>query len=851
MYHANGALTLSASDLANFLGCHHRTALDMAVAIGARAKPHTPDDPLVDALVERGKAHEARYVETLRASARGIADLSVGTFRERCETTLRAMHDGVEVIVQGALTDGPWMGYPDILQRVETPSALGDWSYEVVDTKLSRETRAGTILQLSLYSDMLASAQGARPEWFHVVTPDPIAPKQSYRVDDYAAYVRLVRAQMLSTVSQDWEQVATDHYPDPVDHCDVCRWRGTCAAKRRVDDHLSLVAGITRVQRRELESRETGTLTSLAALPLPIAFTPRRGSSESYERVREQARLQYASRDREPPLHELLAVESAKGLCRLPEPSPGDLFLDLEGDPFAAEGGREYLWGLVAADGSYRARWAFTERDERRAFEWAMDEIAAALQTHPDMHVYHYAPYEPSAFKRMMGRHATRERELDVMLRSGRFVDLYGVVRQGLRAGIERYSIKNLEPLYGYARDVDLADANRSLRVMELGLMTQSAHEVPLEVRDAVEGYNRDDCVSTLRLRDWLEARRAQVIADGTEVPRPVAQNGDASANVDEKAKRLEELRARLLDGVPEERLERDEEAQARWLLAYALDFHRRENKAAWWEYFRLRELPEDELYDEREAVAGLQFVKRVEFVKKSMIDRYEYPTQEMEIDPGNDLKLQDGQAFGKVRAVDRANRTIDVFKGPSRDNWHPTAVFAHTFISSEAMEGALARVGEAVATGAMSYGAARALLAAHPPALTKDTFAPRTGEDVLAFAIRAGLSLRDSVLPIQGPPGAGKTYCGSHMICALVREGRKVGITANSHKVIRNLLDAVAREAEKSGVSVKLAQKPSEGSVAADMPPHIAFLTSDTASDALSNGTANVVGGTAWLWSR
>ncbi len=441
MYNTDGALTLSASDLANFLACRHRTALDMAVAIGAREKPHVPDDPLVDALVERGKAHEARYVETLRDDTRDIADLSVGTFRERCEQTLEAMHQGVNVIVQGALTDGPWMGYPDILQRVERPSALGPWSYEVADTKLSRETRAGTILQLSLYSDMLATAQGARPEQFHVVTPDPVAPHQSYRVDDYAAYVRLVRKQLLSTVAQDWEQVADDNYPDPVDHCDVCRWRGTCSAKRRADDHLSLVANITRVQRRELESRETGTLTSLAALPLPIAFTPRRGSRESYERVREQARLQVASRDLEQPLHELLAVEPAKGLCRLPEPSPGDLFLDLEGDPFAAEGGREYLWGLVAADGTYRERWAFTEREERAAFEWVMDAIAAAHAAHPDMHVYHYAPYEPSAFKRMMGRHATRERELDVMLRSGRFVDLYGVVRQGLRAGFEMYSI--------------------------------------------------------------------------------------------------------------------------------------------------------------------------------------------------------------------------------------------------------------------------------------------------------------------------------------------------------------------------------------------------------------------------
>ncbi|MEQ1693835.1 MAG: TM0106 family RecB-like putative nuclease, partial [Gemmatimonas sp.] len=541
-----------------------------------------------------------------------------------------------------------------------------------------------------------------------------------------------------------------------------------------------------------------------------------------------------------------------KGLCRLPEPSTGDLFLDLEGDPFAAEGGREYLWGLVAADGSYRSRWAFSERDERSAFEWVMDEIAAALVVHPDMHVYHYAPYEPSAFKRMMGRHATRERELDVMLRSGRFVDLYGVVRQGLRAGIERYSIKNLEPLYGYKRDVDLVEANRFLRVMELGLMTQSAHEVPIEVRDAVEGYNRDDCVSTLRLRDWLEGLRAEQIVRGVEVPRPVAESGEATDELDADEQLVEELRSRLLRSVPEERIDRDEEAQGRWLLAYALDYHRREDKATWWEFFRLRDLVEEDLFDEREAVAGLTYVGRVGPQKRKWIDRYAYPQQEMELEPGDDLILQDEVKLGEVWAVDRVNRTIDVLKGTKYTNLHPTAMFAFTFVRADAMKGALLRIGEAVANGDSEYGSARALLAGRPPRLSSGQFATEANEAALDFAIRTGLSLADSILPIQGPPGAGKTYCGSHMICALVRAGKKVGITANSHKVIRNLLDAIHTEAGKSGVNVKLAQKAGGDTDAADMPPHITLLASnDDAADALSNGTANVVGGTAWLWSR
>ncbi len=237
-----------------------------------------------------------------------------------------------------------------------------------------------------------------------------------------------------------------------------------------------------------------------------------RGAVETYLRVREQARVQFESRGKTPPVHELRSLEEGKGLSRLPEPSPGDVFLDLEGDSFAREGGREYLFGVVTIDPSgepaYQGFWALNDQEERQTFESVMDLIAQAWTAHAEMHVYHYAPYEPSAFKRLMGRYATREEELDKLLRAGRFVDLYGVVRQGLRAGIERYSIKNLEVFYGFERAVPLADASRSLLVMEQALELNCAGGVPKEVRDVVQGYNQDDCLSALGLRGWLEHLR-------------------------------------------------------------------------------------------------------------------------------------------------------------------------------------------------------------------------------------------------------------------------------------------------------------------------------------------------------
>ena len=109
------------------------------------------------------------------------------------------------------------------------------------------------------------------------------------------------------------------------------------------------------------------------------------------------------------------------------------------------------------------ADWALSRAEEKAAFERFADFVIGRLEEFPGLHIYHFAPYEPAALKRLMGRYATREDELDRMLHAGLFVDLYAVVRHGIRASVESYSIKKLEPLYGFARAVPLTDANKAL----------------------------------------------------------------------------------------------------------------------------------------------------------------------------------------------------------------------------------------------------------------------------------------------------------------------------------------------------------------------------------------------------
>jgi uncharacterized protein len=876
----DNGLRLSASDLSHFLSCRHLTALDLAVAHRTRERPYRPDDPLLQLLFDRGIAHEKAYVETLRREGRDVLDLN-GIPRnqpdEAIARTLTAIRAGADVIVQAALQHGCWFGYADMLVRNKKESTLGNWSYEVIDTKLARDTRAGTVLQLGLYSAMLAEIQGVTPEEFHVVIPEPGRATQlsiPFRVDDYSAYMRLMQRELLRSTEMDPEELAQLHYPEPVEHCDICGWRRTCDDKRHADDHLSLVAGLGRLHRRELASQGITTLAAYAGMVLP--FKAKRGSKESYSRYQQQAILQlqsrttsiiaYALRPPEPLPKDPAQVVEPRGLSRLPAPSSGDVFLDLEGDAYADEGGREYLFGIATLepDGTveYRKWWAFTAAEERAAFEEVMDFIMDRLERDPNMHVYHFAHYEPTAFKRLMGRHATREAQLDRLLRGGRFIDLLAVVRQSMWAGVESYSIKRLEPLYEFTRDVNLPDASHSLRRMEYALQVKQPALVLDEDREIILGYNRDDCVSTLRLRDWLERVRTEAISKGIDCPRPPFEPDVPPERVTERDLAVRALRDRLVEDVPDEN--RSPEQQALWVLAYLLDYHRREDKATWWEYFKLREMSDDELLEERKAVAGLQFVERVDDGERNenrrrrvgVVDRYSYPEQEMDIDRGANLMRTDGKDFAEVSDVDRVRRTIDIYKTRPKAEIHPTALFEFEYVRVKEIEDSLMRLGQQAADvglGGLAPSAAVDLLLRNPPRLRSGAFERLPDESEVEFAVRVVGHLDHSVLAIQGPPGSGKTYTGSQMVTALVRDGKRVGVTANSHKVIRNLLDATCEAALEAGVDIRVGHKCGDGdnSEGAEPGPVLALRDNARALEAIASGEVQVLGGTAWLWSR
>lgn len=851
-----------ATDIASFLACPHTATLARAESRNEITKPFF-SDPAVDLLRKLGLEHEQRYLRELTENdGLAIAQITVsGNWEDAVAETVRVLHEGVDAVYQATFLDGRWGGRSDFLVRVNKPSALGSWSYEVVETKLARSTKATALVQLCFYSDLLARIQGVEPQWMHVVLGGTATPER-FQVQRYIAYFRKVRSEF----EQSWK-LDTNTYPEPTEHCEVCSWFPICDDRRRADDHSSLVAGISRNQRKALAERTVNTLTALAMLALPPKPKIERIGDAALLRIREQARLQVEGREKGHLMYELITdAEEGKGLAILPAPSPADVFLDLEANPYVLDEGLEYLIGMLTlsvgsgGEPHYEPLWALSRSEEKKAFEAFIGKVMEHWRKNPEMHIYHYAPYEPTAIKRLAGRHATCVDEVDELLRAGIFVDLYRAVRQGIRASVESYSIKRLEPLYAFTRTVPLRDANVALQSFEAAMALGDGRGEIGDLLKTVEGYNRDDCVSALRLRDWLEDRRNELESRiGRALPRPAAQSGDASENLSARLQAIRALSARLLEPLPADEIKRTDGHRACWLLAQMLEWHRREEKSAWWEFFRLCELSDEELQEDRNALGGLVYVREIAHIKRSIVHRYSFPPQDHAIDRA--LEVRDprtGQNAGAVVAIDDRSRTIDLKRGTASQVPHPTALVPFDIVGSTVLSDSLFRLASYVTeqgiAGAGQFQPARELLLRQRPRALGKFGGTLVGEDgqltSSAKALVRSLARETSVLPIQGPPGSGKTFTGGRMIVELVSQGRRVGVIAASHKVVSTLLREVCSAAKQSGVRVRMIQKANEGDECEDASV-IKAESNEAVLDALTKGSAKVAAGSAWLWAR
>lgn len=845
------AVVFSASDLVVAASCEYAVLQRLDVKLGRSAALPNDADPLLERTATLGDAHEARVLAQFRqrfgtaTSGHGVVEIppawtsSRTSLRRAHDATLEALRGEADVVYQGSFFDGEFHGRADFLVREPTGR------YAVYDTKLARHAKITALLQLAAYADQLERAGIVPAPDVHLILGDQSV--SSHRTQDLLPLYRERRRRLATLIKRRLSESGSAHWDDGsasvCGRCDACV--GQIAARRDV----LLVAGLRMSQRSALSEVGVTTVDELASRSGPVDGI----GARTLDSLRAQAVLQLQGDPKAGPgaVHDQGAVKPAfdvfdpAALGALPQPDPGDIFFDFEGDPLWADGslhdwGLEYLFGVVEGGEPdkppYVAFWAHDRDAERLALRDFLDYLAARRRKHPHLHVYHYAAYEKSALLRLSARHAEGELEVDDLLRDGVLVDLYPIVRSSLRISEASYSLKKIEPLYmgDDLRSGDVATAGDSMVEYALACSLRDAgDDAGRQTRlDAIADYNAYDCLSTLRLRDWLLERAAE---HGVR-PAP-AREPDANGPELSEADALEAmLYARLtVASGPHDPAARSADQQAIALVGAALGYHRREDKPAWWSHFDRLNSPLDEWAEVRntlrpsrvEALTPWHYPTPKARSLRRTIRMYAALEEGSELRPGAgvytiyDAPVPDAAqtpvhglrgwiknaTILDVSPAGEASPWVDVVEATPQheEGWPalPVAVGPGGPLPTQLQRAALMRLGTAVATALEFPGPviwpsnpALDLCRRTPPRLGGGGSLPtrEPGEDDGALVTRAVRRLDRSYLAVQGPPGTGKTYVGGHVIAELVAEGWRIGVVAQSHAVVENLLHAAHR---------------------------------------------------------
>ncbi|TXR55453.1 TM0106 family RecB-like putative nuclease [Quadrisphaera setariae] len=957
----------SPRDLMAALECDHRLRLEHAAHSGLLQRPPVPLDGSLELVAQHGLEHERDALAALKAlvAPRGGRVVEI-TAPQDDETgpsdpvastaaamTRAALDAQVDVVHQAALVvparagdplGGGFLGFADFLVSVDLVTgepvldeATGRRRYEPVDAKLARTARPTALLQTAAYADALVALGHPVPQKVHLwLGGAPGGRVASERAADLLPLVAEYRERVLAQLATsgpvtpgpsgdvpsgaDPSVLPEPLWADARPACGTCPWAPVCETGREDARDLSLVAGIRRDQVHRLRERGATTVEALA-----VAGDDQRPPSMSrptFERLRAQAALQArgdAQPPGSPPLH---VVHDDAPLRLLPEPDAGDLYYDIEGDPFADGGeGLEYLHGLTGADGSFTAHWAHDRAQERVAFEAVVDTMTAAAAAHPGMHVYHYAAYERTALLALAVRHQTREAEVDQLLREGRLVDLYAVVRSSVRVSAPSYSIKKLEPLYmgSDLRSSDVKTAGDSIVQYEhyAALTARGFHDDAAVVLEAIRDYNAYDCESTRRLHDWLLALVGRTTAAAAEAAAAaaraaaeqavqdsadplalaaavgvddVAGSADGSA-VDGPDAVVRDLVGRLLAGVPAHAGERTDLQHAQALLAASLGYYPREHKPFWWEHFDRLRTPLDELaHDDgvvvldRVDVSDWEKPPRARTLKRTVtattssgagdvarLGRSPHAVYEAPAPEGMQLSADSARGTharcGSPEWDDGVVTFVESTAQGGVDGWPevPVALFPSAPPATKGKEAVVLDLARAALAeldaGREPDEAWWRLLLRRAPGLhhaPADDGADGDGADTVAAVTSALLGAGRDVVAVQGPPGTGKTYVGSRVIAALAQRGWRIGVVAQSHQVVENLLERVvavrdAGEAKDAGAAQPAARftvaKPKQDgderdATAWERPPRV-----DAWLAAQEGGC--VLGGTSWTFAQ
>ncbi|MBZ0137024.1 MAG: TM0106 family RecB-like putative nuclease [Planctomycetes bacterium] len=852
MYRAKGDIIFSPSDLIRFVSSPFASWMDrMFLEHPSKVTPDEEDGGM-RLLAEMGDEHETNFLQQQHDDGRDVCEIERGKGDEKA--TLEAIKQRRDVIFQAALSGGRFRGYADFLVRTDDEND----PYEVWDTKLAREAKPHFLIQLCCYAEMLEQATGIRPAYLGVVLGTREV--REFRTDDFWHHYLAVKQAFLA--AQD--SFDPDTPPAPQPGANHGRWQSHAEQIWEDADHLCRVANMRTSQIRRLQDADIDTLTKLAKTKRSQV----KGiGDEVFTRLREQAALQLKSDGLDVPEYRAVPPsleDPRRGLALLPPASKLDVYFDMEGYPLI-EGGLEYLFGAVTVEKGkpvFRDWWGHDAQGERAAFEGFVDWAHARWKSDPKMHIYHYAPYEVTALRRLAGQYGTREDEVDDLLRNDIFVDLYTVVRGGLRVGTRSYSLKALEPLYRGPREGDVTSAMDSILQYERWMSSgepPDCNKSPL--LNEIRNYNKDDCESTWQLAEWLRERQTELAV--AWIPSGSAEGKkEEDRPLGEDTIRRRELSLEMLSEIPELVEEDDEDDEDKWrlqeLLAQLVEFHRREDKPMWWARFERHAMSHHELAEDLDCLGALKHDGKPAIPeKRSFLFTYDF-------DPEQDTKMAEGH---KAIFAHDLSISVEIHKldpkgsvtlkvGPSVRSRLPggempaeLSLIPDEFVDARVISDAI----ESVASNWRETGelpsALQDVLLRNRPRIKKHKGGRllRSGKDVSDEAIRLVSALDGSALCIQGPPGSGKTYTGSRIIASLLEAGLNVGVTSNSHKAVLNLFsacnDRLSGELQCLKVGGDRNDPFFDNCEGADF--------TGTGGDAHKRYRGGLIGGTAWLFCR
>ncbi|EWT00265.1 nuclease [Intrasporangium oryzae NRRL B-24470] len=860
----------SASDLAAASQCEFQVARRLDARLGRVEPAAEPVDALQDRIATLGDEHERRLLDRYRATAEVACierlqgrhtDEALRDLRDR---SLARFAAGV-VVYQPGFYDGEFFGYADFVE----PSDAG---WVVADAKLARSAKPKAMLQVAAYADQLSAAGlSVAPEGALLLgdgrrEPVPlrdVLPVFRARRDRLR---EIVRDRLGASGAAQWDD-------DLLTLCGSCP---ECVAAIEAHDDLLLVAGLRRDQRRRLREAGVRTIHDLArATEGPAALTP-----ATFARLRTQAAAQVGQL--ESGVVAFSPVDNHAPDDRppfLPPPSPGDIFFDFEGDPLYSEddpatAGLEYLWGLRLAserpgEGEFVPLWAHDYADERQAFADFMTIVADRSARHPDLHIYHYAPYETTALKRLAGRYGLFEAQLDDLLRRQVFVDLYAVVRRAVVVSQPSYSIKKLEPLYmgDELREGDVQKGDVSIAEYHLyRLDREHGDEESAATRlKALQEYNAYDCLSTQRLRDWL------IDTVGVRVTTPRPDDKPELRVPSDVAQERERLAAALTDRA--EATTEPASTRAWRLLSAAVGYHRREDLPFWWDHFHRLKTHVNEWADDRDVfvVASGEVVSDWATERRQRNPRrtlrltgawspgsspssQAYATYALPAPPGTEA--HDSYVWAKrEREVstpdDEQPEVVEVVEtcSPGESFGDLPVALTPTSVPAGVIEKSIQRYADDALAADEPADPAWDLLTRRPPRLVEGRRLPPLTDGVVAAVTEAVTALDRSYLAVQGPPGSGKSWSAAQVIRDLVETHHwTVGVVAQSHAVVEHLLDGIVEhglDPQLVGKSAPHRSAHAWTEVTGNGPGRVAWVDEHRA-----RGRGCVLGGTAWTFS-